>query len=463
LIGRGRHSDRPGLLRVVHKVALSVQIRVLADDLHRVLIGPHGAIGPQAVEQRTTHVRFVGVELGIILQTGMGHVVDDADRKVVLGLGRIQLVQHRLDHRRREFLGRQAVATPDDQRQLGAGTGSLLPAFDQGRQNILVQRFARPAGFFGAIEHSDALDRRRDRGQTGGDVERAEQPHFEDTHLLAHPIQFQHRLLDGSDAGAHQHDDAVGISRPHVVEQMILPPNQFGETVHRLLDDRRRRIVERVAGFAGLEEYVGILRRAPQHGPIRVHRAVAVILDQLLVDHRQDIVVAQQLDLVHLVRRAEAVEEVQERHARFERRRLGNQRHIVGFAHRTRGQHGPARTADRHHVAVIAKNGQRVGGQRPSGDVEHRRRQLAGNLEHVGDHQQQALRSRERGRQGPCLDRPVTRARRATFALHFDHVRHDAEHILAALRGPFVGELAHIRRRSDRIDRDHLVRLVGDV
>ena len=47
--------------------------------------------------------------------------------------------------------------------------------------------------------------------------------------------------------------------------------------------------------------------------------------------------VAQQGQRVHLVRGAEAVEEMQERHAQFKRGHLRDQRHIVRLLHRCGG------------------------------------------------------------------------------------------------------------------------------
>ena len=60
-IGRGldaqvRDGDRARLLRVVDEVALRVEIGLLADDLDRVLVGAHGAVGAEAVEHRRRHV-----------------------------------------------------------------------------------------------------------------------------------------------------------------------------------------------------------------------------------------------------------------------------------------------------------------------------------------------------------------------------------------------------------------------
>ena len=52
----------------------------------------------------------------------------------------------------------------------------------------------------------------------------------------------------------------------------------------------------------------------------------------------------------------------------------------------------------------------------------HERRQLARDLVHVGDHQQQALRRREGGRERARLQRAVDRAGRARLRLHLDHL-----------------------------------------
>jgi len=62
-----------------------------------------------------------------------------------------------------------------------------------------------------------------------------------------------------------------------------------------------------------------------------------------------------------------------------------------------RGQHGEAGGAAGHHVAVIGEDRERVRGDRAGGYVNDRRRQLAGDLVHLRDHQEKALRGREGG------------------------------------------------------------------
>ena len=69
------------------------------------------------------------------------------------------------------------------------------------------------------------------------------------------------------------------------------------------------------------------------------------------------------LDLADLVGGAEAVEEVQEGHARFKGRGVGDQGEVHGLLHRVGGEHGEAGGAGGHDVAVVAEDGQRLGRQ----------------------------------------------------------------------------------------------------
>ena len=111
-----RDGHRAGLLRVIDEVALRVVVGVLADDLDRVLVGADRAVRAEAVEHRAHHLVGLGGELRIARQAVVGHVVVDAHREVVLGLGGGQVVEHRLDHRRRELLRGQPVAAAEDLR-----------------------------------------------------------------------------------------------------------------------------------------------------------------------------------------------------------------------------------------------------------------------------------------------------------------------------------------------------------
>jgi hypothetical protein len=103
-----------------------------------------------------------------------------------------------------------------------------------------------------------------------------------------------------------------------------------------------------------------------------------------------------------------------------------------------------------------------LGRQRAGGDVEDRGGEFAGDLVHVRDHQQQALRRREGRGQRTGLEGAVNRAGRAAFRLHLDHRRDRSPEVLGARRGPGIGPFAHRRRRGDGVDGDDFAQLVGD-
>ena len=89
--------------------------------------------------------------------------------------------------------------------------------------------------------------------------------------------------------------------------------------------------VEGAYRLAGLEERVGIVSGAANERMFGVERAGAVGADQFVRDQRPDVIVAQERQGIELVRGPEAVEEMQERHARLKRRRLRDQCRVMGF------------------------------------------------------------------------------------------------------------------------------------
>ncbi len=184
---------------------------------------------------------------------------------------------------------------------------------------------------------------------------------------------------------------------------------------------------------------------------------------RVAVEHGRQARLVDELDFLNLVRRAEAVEEVQERHARFERHDVRHARQIHHLLHRRGGQHGEPGLAGGHDVLVVSENRQRLCGQRTRRDVEHARQQFAGNLVHIGNHKKQTLRSGERRGQRAALQRTVHGTRGTGLRLHFDDLDRLSEDILATLGGPLVHEFGHGRRRRDGIDCSHLRKQVGDV
>jgi len=143
-----------GLLGVVDEVTLGVVVRLLADDLDGVLVGPDRAVGPQAEKDGPHDVVRLDVQL-FNGQGQVGDVIDDADGEVVPGPVLGQLVEDGLDHGRRELLGGQPVAAADDVGLAGQGSDPLVEGLAQGGHDVHVERLADGTGLLGAVEHGD--------------------------------------------------------------------------------------------------------------------------------------------------------------------------------------------------------------------------------------------------------------------------------------------------------------------
>ena len=188
---------RAGLLGVVDEVALGEQVRALADDLHRRLVRADGAVRAEAVEQGLDLARRPRVaERRVDREAEVGDVVVDADREVALRLRGEQLVEDRLDHRRRELLGGQAVAAADDARGRRERRVVAVHRLGERRDHRLVQRLADGARLLGPVQDGDRADRLRQRGHDLLAGERLEQADGEHPDLLAGGDHGVHGLLD---------------------------------------------------------------------------------------------------------------------------------------------------------------------------------------------------------------------------------------------------------------------------
>ena len=444
-----RHRHRARFFRVVNEVALREAAGV-ADDLAAVLVRADRAVRAEAVEESAHDIVGLDGKRGIEFDAGVRDVVTNADREVIVRLLAAELVEHALDHRRSELFRGEAEAAADDDRHFAIRLA-------QRADDVEIKRLPDRARLLRAIEHRDRANASRDARSEAMYVERTEESHVDDSHAFPERVdRFRNRLACGS----HRHDDALRIGGAVILVRRVRASNVFREPLHRLRDDVRAVAIERIGALARLEENVGILRRAANHRMIGSERAAAMIEDQFRVDHRLQIVIGQQRHLRDLVRRAEAVEEMEERDARLERRGLRDQREVLRLLHARGTEHRPAGRARGHDVAVIAEDRQRVCGQRTRGDVKDRRRQLAGDLVHVRNHQQQALRRGKRRGERSGLQRAMHGARGTALALHLDHRRDRSPEVRLFLGRPRVRPLAHRRRGRDRIDGDDFIERV---
>ena len=227
------------------------------------------------------------------------------------------------------------------------------------------------------------------------------------TNLLAAGHQVIDRFLGRLTGGTHADDHPFRFGIAVVVERMVLASRQIGNLFHVLRDRLGQLIVKTVAGFARLEENVRILRGPLGVRMLGIQRVGLELGNRVIIDQLRQIVVVQHLDLLDLVRSAEAVEKVQERHARLDGRQMRNGGQIHGFLYAGGSQHRKSCAATGHHVAMVAKDREGMRRQGTGADVENGRQAFAGDFIHIGDHQQQSLRSRKSRRQGSGAQRTV--------------------------------------------------------
>ena len=76
------------------------------------------------------------------------------------------------------------------------------------------------------------------------------------------------------------------------------------------------------------------------------------------------------LDFLDFMRSPEAVEEMQERYAPFNRRQMGDRGQIRRFLNAGGSQHGITGLSASHHVRMVAEDGKRMTTNCPGGDMD---------------------------------------------------------------------------------------------
>jgi len=161
------------------------------------------------------------------------------------------------------------------------------------------------------------------------------------------------------------------------------------------------------------------------------------------------------LNFLKLVACPEPVKKVKERNPGAKGGGMGDYRQIHHFLHAVGSKHRPAGLPAGHHVLVVAENIKGAGGQGPRGYMEHRRSKFPGNLVHIGNHQEQALRGGKSGTHSACDKRPVNRARGPRFRLHLDHLGNSPPNIFSTLGGKLIRHFPHRAGRGNRVYRDY--------
>ena len=284
---------------------------------------------------------------------------------------------------------------------------------------------------------------------------------LDQANLVAGRVEMVDGLLDGLAGGTHRDDDPLRIPGAVIIEQLVVGADLLVDLVHILFHNTRDRLIIGVGGLAGLEEDVGVLGGAALDRMLRVQRVPAEAVHGVPIQHLSEILVVPHLDFLDLMGGAEAVEEMQERHPALDGGQMGDGAEIHDLLHAGGTEHSITGLAAGVHVGVVAENREGMGGQRARRHMDDVRQQLAGDLIHVGDHQQKALGGGVGGGQGAGLQGTVHRARGAGLRLHFRQLDRPAEQVLLPRGAPHIRHFRHHRRRGDGVDGGNVGERIG--
>ena len=373
--------DTAGLLRVILEVSLDLHIGVVADDLDGIFVGTHGTVTAQAPELTGDGVLVSHIRLLQDGQGAMGHVIGDVDGKAADRVFTLAVAEGSQDTAGSGILRAQAISAAHD---LCPGKGTS----GQRCHNVQVERFADGGRLLTAVHDYHVLGGGGQSRHKAFRGKRTIETDFHQTDFLTLSVHVVYHFLSGVAHRTHGDHDRLSVRRTVVIEELIVGPQLLVDLPHVLLHHVRKRIIILVPGLVDLEEDVGILGRTAQDRMLRVQSTGAERGQGVHVHHVLQVLIVPHLHFLDLVGGAEAIEEVQEGHPATDGRQMGHSTQIHDLLGVVAAQHGVAGGAAGHHIAVVSEDGQCMGRQRTGRNMGHAGQQAAGDLIHVGDHQQ---------------------------------------------------------------------------
>ena len=349
----------------------------------------------------------------------------------------------------------ETIAATDNSRVLLHTVESVL--------HVEVKGLTGATGLLSAVEDSDVLHGLGHRLEEVLYAEGTEEVNLDHADLAALGIELVDHLLGGFTGRAHADHDVLSILCAVVVEEVVVTTGDLAQLVHVVLNGLGDSVVEGVGCLTLLEVDIPILRRTTGHGRIGGESAMTELLDRLEVNEGTEILHVDLLDLLDLVRGTEAVEEVEEGHTSVDRREVRHSGHILSLLYRVAAEHSEAGGTAGHHVLVITKDREGMTGDGTCCDVEDTGEELAGDLVHVRDHQEETLRCSKGGRQRTSLQRTVDGTGGTGLTLHLLDTDGVAEEVFTPIGCPLVHNLCHRRGGSDGVDGGQLREHIRDM
>ena len=240
----------------------------------------------------------------------MRHVIVDGDGEAVKRIVLFEVIVNGFDIFGLRIFGGQAITATDDGVDFARAVQHLV--------NIHEQRFVR-ADFFGAIEHSDFLDRRRhDRQQVFG-RERTVQVNFHQPDFLTLLVEGFNDFFSGFRHGTHRDDDAIGFRMTDIHKRGIMTSRQIGDFLEVIFNDRQDLVVMRILRFTGLEVHVIVFSTTTGYRvSVRVEGVGAEAFQTVFIQPALQHIQVDFFDFLDFVGRSETVKEVHDRHAGFD-------------------------------------------------------------------------------------------------------------------------------------------------
>ena len=295
------------------------------------------------------------------------------------------------------------------------------------------------------------------------DAERAVEVDADDANFFAVPVEiingFLHSLADGTDSD----NNAVGVGRAVIIEDVVNSAGDFGNVRHSFFDDVGQGVIIFVDGLADLEVNVWVGSGAANDGMVGIESAAAEIIYRVEVGDFRKVGVVDCFDFLNFVGSAEAVEEINEGNPAVDSGEVSDGGKVHDFLNGGFSEHSAAGLTRRHNVLVVAENVEGGSCQRAGRDVENARQEFTGDFVEIWNHEQEALRRGVGCGESAGLERAVNGTGGAAFGLQFDKAHFLTENVFGATSGHFVDIFSHRRGRGNRVNGGDLRERVGNV
>ena len=177
-----------------------------------------------------------------------------------------------------------------------------------------------------------------------------------------------------------------------VIKEIVLTTSKGGKLIHGFLDDSRGSVIILINRLTTGEVYIRVLC-CPTHGwPIWSQSSFAMRCNEIFIDHLKHVIIGELLNLLNFSRGPETIKEMHEGNAGLKGGLGGNKRHVLTFLNVLRAKHAPTRLTSGVNVTMVTKNGKTLTGDGASCNMEYGRSKLTGNLIHIRNKKEQALR-----------------------------------------------------------------------